>query len=65
MRYEPTDFPLHYLHTGEVDRLAGVFKGETLEKAGPEHKPWSMYEFSLSGPDETLLRISWPSRLRR
>ena len=54
-----------YLYTEEVDRLAEVFKGETLEKNGPEHKPWGMYEFSLSDPDETLVRIGWPSRLLR
>jgi catechol 2,3-dioxygenase-like lactoylglutathione lyase family enzyme len=53
-----------YLHTEDVDGLANVFKGETLEKAGPEHKSWGMYEFSLSDPDETLVRIGWPSRLR-
>ena len=53
-----------YLYTEEVDRLAEVFKDEMLEKNGPEHKPWGMYEFSLSDPDETLVRIGWPSRLR-
>jgi hypothetical protein len=30
---------------------------------GPEHKPWGMYEFALSDPDGTLVRIGWPSRL--
>jgi hypothetical protein len=54
-----------YFYTEDVDRLADLFKGETLEKAGPEHKPWGIYEFSLSDPDETLVRIGWPSRLRR
>jgi hypothetical protein len=29
----------------------------------PEHKPWGMYEFSLNGPDDLLVRIGWPSRL--
>ena len=32
------------------------------EKA-PTHKPWGMYEFALSDPDETLVRIGWPSGL--
>jgi catechol 2,3-dioxygenase-like lactoylglutathione lyase family enzyme len=54
-----------YLYTEEVDRLAGAFAGEAIEKAGPEHKPWGMYEFALSDPDGTLIRIGWPSRLRR
>ena len=54
-----------YLYSEDIDRLAALFKGETPEKDGPEHKPWSMYEFSLSDPDGTLVRIGWPSRLRR
>jgi len=46
-----------YLYTDDVDALAAKFKGETIEKNGPEHKPWGMYEFSLSDPDETLVRV--------
>jgi hypothetical protein len=46
-----------YLYTDDVDALAAEFRGETLEKHGPEHKPWGMYEFSLSDPDETLVRV--------
>ena len=46
-----------YLYTDDVDALAARFKGETLEKHGPEQKPWGMYEFSLSDPDETLVRV--------
>ena len=53
-----------YLYSEEVDRLAAVFKGEILEKEGASDKPWGMYEFALSDPDETLVRIGWPSRLR-
>ena len=49
-------FGLH-LYTDDVDALAARFEGETLEKHGPEHKPWGMYEFSLSDPDETLVRV--------
>jgi hypothetical protein len=30
-----------------------------------EDKPWGMYEFALSDPDETLVRVGWPTRLRR
>jgi hypothetical protein len=51
-----------YLHTDEVDRLAREFSGQIIEGA-PEHKPWGMYEFALSDPDETLVRVGWPSRL--
>ncbi len=52
-----------YLYTEAIDALASQFLGETIEKGGPEHKPWGMYEFSLSDPDETLVRVGWPSRL--
>ena len=46
-----------YLYTDDVDALAARFEGETLERHGPEQKPWGMYEFSLSDPDETLVRV--------
>ncbi|WP_407177948.1 VOC family protein [Bradyrhizobium sp. STM 3562] len=50
-----------YLYTEDVDALAAEFAGELLEKNGPEDKPWGMYEFSLSDPDETLVRVGRPS----
>jgi hypothetical protein len=53
-----------YLYTEEVDALALQFTALTIEKAGPEDKPWGMYEFSLSDPDDTLVRVGWPTRLR-
>jgi hypothetical protein len=31
----------------------------------PEDKPWGMYEFAIPDPDETLVRIGWPSRFRQ
>ena len=53
-----------YLYTENVDALADQFAAEILEQTKrPEHKPWGMYEFSLSDPDETLVRVGWPSRL--
>jgi catechol 2,3-dioxygenase-like lactoylglutathione lyase family enzyme len=53
-----------YLYREDVDALAAAFRGETLEKDGPEDKAWGMYEFSLNGPDDTLVRVGWPTRLR-
>lgn len=53
-----------YLYSREVDRLAAEFSAEIAGKNGPEHKPWGMYEFALSDPDETLVRVGWPSHLR-
>jgi catechol 2,3-dioxygenase-like lactoylglutathione lyase family enzyme len=51
-----------YLYLEEVDALASTLEDLT-EGHGPEHKPWGMYEFALSDPDGTLVRIGWPSRL--
>ena len=53
-----------YLYTEQVDALAAEFANELIERSGPEHKPWGMYEFSLSDPDETLVRVGWPSHPR-
>ncbi|HXP73121.1 MAG TPA: VOC family protein [Stellaceae bacterium] len=53
-----------YLHIETVDELAAEFAGELVGKRSPEDKPWGMYEFALSDPDETLVRIGWPTRLR-
>jgi hypothetical protein len=44
-----------YLYTEDVDALAG--------KKGPEDKPWGTYEFALSDPDQTLVRVG--RRLQR
>ena len=53
-----------YLYREDVDELAAAFAGEIIEPDGPTDKPWGMYEFALNGPDETLVRIGWPTRLR-
>ena len=47
-----------YLYLEEVDALAARMGCRA------EDKPWGMYEFAVSDPDETLVRIGWPSRLR-
>ena len=53
-----------YLYTEDVDALAVAF-GSAIVGNGPEDKPWRMYEFALSDPDETLVRVGWPTRLSR
>lgn len=53
-----------YLYREDVDALAAAFKGEILGKGGPGDTPWGMYEFALNGPDDTLVRVGWPTRLR-
>jgi len=41
-----------------VDELAAAMGDTVLHQ--PEIKPWGMYEFALSDPDETLVRVGWP-----
>jgi len=49
-----------YFYAENVDELAAAFGGLVLHK--PEDKPWGMYEFALSDPDETLVRVGRRSR---
>ena len=53
-----------YLYIEDVDALAAEFRSEIIGKTAPEDKAWGMYEFALSDPDETLVRVGWPTRLR-
>ena len=48
-----------YFNAENVAELAVIFGSK------PEDKPWSMYEFAVSDPDGTLVRIGWPSRLTK
>ncbi len=53
-----------YLYTARVAEIAERVRDRILEpEKAPTHKHWGMYEFALSDPDETLVRIGWPSRL--
>ncbi|MBB2200181.1 VOC family protein [Gluconacetobacter tumulisoli] len=52
-----------YLHAENVDELCAAFRTELIG-AGPEDKPWGMYEFAISDPDGTLVRVGWPTRRR-
>lgn len=51
-----------YLYIADVDDIARQV-ADLTGGHGPEHKPWGMYEFALSDPDGTLVRIGWPSDL--
>jgi catechol 2,3-dioxygenase-like lactoylglutathione lyase family enzyme len=53
-----------YLYREDVDELAAAFHGEILGKGDPSDKPWGMYEFALNAPDDVLVRVGWPTRLR-
>jgi catechol 2,3-dioxygenase-like lactoylglutathione lyase family enzyme len=54
-----------YLRLEAVDALAAKAADLLLGGKGPEDKPWGMYEFAMSDPDETLVRVGWPSRFMR
>jgi hypothetical protein len=54
-----------YLYLEDVDGLAAVLQDLRPGRRGPEDKPWGMYEFAIPDPDETLVRIGWPSRFRQ
>jgi hypothetical protein len=54
-----------YLYREDVDGLAAAFAGEIIgPDKTPTDKPWGMYEFALNGPDDVLVRVGWPTRLR-
>lgn len=53
-----------YLYTADVDAVAQAMRDKIIEKEKrATHKPWGMYEFAMSDPDGTLVRVGWPSRL--
>jgi hypothetical protein len=54
-----------YLYREDVDAAAAAFAGEILGEGKPTDTVWGMYEFALNGPDDVLVRVGWPSRLRR
>ena len=54
-----------YFYMEDVDTWAKEFRGGILGTNAPEEKPWGTYEFAVSDPDGTLVRVGWPSRLRK
>ena len=54
-----------YLYIEDVDGLAAALQDLRLGRRQPEDKPWGMYEFAIPNPDEALVRVGWPSRLRQ
>jgi hypothetical protein len=47
-----------YFYAENVDELAASLGDLVLHR--PEKKPWGMYEFARSDPDDTLVRVGWP-----
>jgi catechol 2,3-dioxygenase-like lactoylglutathione lyase family enzyme len=54
-----------YLYFEDVDGLAAALQDLRSGRREPENKSWGMYEFAIPDPDETLVRVGWPSRLRQ
>ena len=52
-----------YLYAEDVVELAERMGDRVLHP--PEDKPWGMFEFAMSDPDEALVRVGWPTELRR
>jgi catechol 2,3-dioxygenase-like lactoylglutathione lyase family enzyme len=48
-----------YLYTENVAELAARMGNRLIHP--PEDKPWGMFEFAVSDPDETLVRVGRPS----
>ena len=48
-----------YLYLEDVDAMARKFH------KSPKDESWGMYEFAMSDPDDTLVRVGWPTRLRQ
>ena len=54
----PEDNPLGlYLYVEDVDAVADRVRDLILEPQGPHARNWGTYEFSLSDPSGTLVRI--------
>jgi hypothetical protein len=51
------------LYADNVEGLANCLGGLALHP--PQDKPWGMFEFALSDPDETLVRVGRPSEPAR
>ena len=46
-----------YLYVEDVDAVAEQVRDLIIEKGAPHAKPWGTYEFSVSDPSGTLVRV--------
>lgn len=46
-----------YLYADDVDAVADRVRELIIEPGAPHLKPWGTYEFAISDPDGTLVRI--------
>ncbi len=53
------------IRTPEVDAVAARVPDLIIRPGGvPRDREWGMYEFAVNGPDDLLVRVGWPTRLR-
>ncbi len=54
----PEDNPFGiYIYVDDVDAVANRVRELIIEKGAPHRKPWGTYEFAVSDPSGTLVRI--------
>ena len=46
-----------YLYVEDVDAIANRVRELIIEKGAPHRKPWGTYEFAVSDPGGTLVRV--------
>ncbi len=46
-----------YLYVEDVDAAADRVRELIIEKGAPHRKPWGTYEFAVSDPSGTLVRV--------
>ena len=46
-----------YIYVEDVDAIADRVRELIIEPGAPHHKPWGTYEFAISDPDGTLVRV--------
>jgi len=56
VRVEDNPFGL-YLYVDDVDAVAERVRDIIIEAGAPHLKPWGTYEFAVSDPDGTLVRV--------
>ena len=53
-----------FLRTPHVAEIARLMDQLVIRPGGElRHREWGLYEVALSGPDNLLVRIGWPSEL--
>lgn len=55
-----------FIRTPEVDAIAARVEDLIIRPGGVlRHREWGFYEVGISGPDNLLVRVGWPSHLVR